>query len=119
MTGQTFHIAQGKHNKNFLAKIVNTNFFDWSATVMFYTALQYTDFYFDMLLKRHPESHADRARLLVENGTQFSKKFYKSYRNLENMSMIARYKPDTWQKIITQSMITTLEEDLDIVMGRK
>lgn len=120
MTEQKIHVAQAKHNTEFLEKISSeTSFYDWIATVMFYTALQYTDSFFAFFIKVHPNGHTERFTLLSMNDKTFSPTFYNSYMRLFNASMTARYHPDEWRAKLNTDRINTLRKDLDVVKFRK
>lgn len=114
MSCDASHSQQAKHNKEFLNKIKSFDFFDWTVTVMFYTALHYIDFF---LAKKniHPVSHRDRSNIV---GRKLGFNIYEKFRELENFCFMARYEPGRWEKEITPEKLKDLEDDLNCIKGQ-
>lgn len=108
MPENSAHIEQAKHNKKFLDTIESTTFYDWITTVIFYTALHYTDSF--LAAKGvHPLDHSDRLDR-VRKG--FSKEYYISYKRLYDNSGHARYRPAIWRSTINTARIKLFLDDL-------
>ena len=94
MPSENEHVQKTLHNfeviKYLLAK---PEFCDWTATVIFYTALHIVEavFFYDTKhsKERHGQSHENREKIL--KNTKSYQNIHRHYRPLQSASVIARY----------------------------
>jgi|GEM_PF-438932 hypothetical protein len=87
---QNRHIRHAEHNEEFFKTfdLETTNFCDWAAIALFYSALHYLEYYL-ATIPYHPRGHGDRDRAFE----RFSKlkPIYDDYRTLKDTSEGSRY----------------------------
>ncbi len=97
MPSEAQHLAKALHNERFCLAVVDGlepsfgQFYDWAITGMFYSALHYIDAYLDRSLATHPETHADRRRIIAR--IRQLRPIREQYTLLSRRSQSARYGP--------------------------
>ena len=84
------HLSNAMHNKNFFEDIIgdNSEYYDWSATVIFYCAVHLVEAYFAEKNVHH-FSHSDRKDDIYLDASL--NKIKLPYKQLESLSRSARY----------------------------
>lgn len=92
------HLHQAEHNENFARSLINGNseFYDWSITAIFYSAVHYVEAVFNQDPKiRHTETscrgkdpHVFREEMVLQ---KYGKACRNHYRKLRTASQIVRY----------------------------
>ena len=106
MPSRDEHLEQARHNTKFRATIDKVAFKDWTATVIFYTAIHYIDAVLATKGNIHPSNHPTRDQAVAAS-TEL-KPIYTHYAKLKNTSYNARYKPPT---LFTTGQINELETE--------
>lgn len=103
MTTWDVHEAKAGHNEEFASTVSQMNangasFVDWEATTLFYAAVQLVDTYLAKMFNEHPTKHVEREPGKPPGRSQLVDKrmhlIRADYRQLQNLSTIARYRPD-------------------------
>lgn len=92
MPSKDAHLKQACHNFSLFQSFDKTQYPDWAATILFYTALHYVDAFL-AIHDQNPGSHVMRDRY-IRTVNQL-RPLYQSYCFMKNQSHNARYAPPT------------------------
>jgi hypothetical protein len=114
MPGESVHQQQAVHNRNFFTefRLAQSDYTDWAATVLFYTALHLVEAF---LASRGEHSPDHRQR--DQNFVRFAelRPLYSPYRELKHHSQRARYYGARFDSVTLDKLrahLNTIEEHL-------
>lgn len=90
---QSQHEAKAFHNAQLYNVLDSKKFPDWSVVVLFYQGVHLIESILDTK-GEHSETHQDRNKYMNNYTDLFPKELKRDYRELERLSMQARYKPE-------------------------
>lgn len=93
MSLQAQHEDRAEHNAQLYDDLDSKKYPDWSVVVLFYQGVHLIESILDTK-GEHSESHKDRNELLDDYVELFPIALKKDYRELERLSMQARYRPE-------------------------
>lgn len=93
MSLQLQHEARALHNAELYNALDSKKFPDWSVVALFYQGVHLIESILDTE-GEHSESHQDRNKNMNNHIELFPKDLKNDYRQLERLSMQARYRPE-------------------------
>lgn len=113
MALQDEHNKKAVHNHNFYNSIKTDLYPDWAIITLFYKSIQLIE---SILAKRdeHPDSHQDRADLIIKHSDLISSEVRTNYNQLKSLSHLARYKPEIQ---ITDENLAIAQQCIDVIVA--